>query len=495
MPIDADLAGTAGTAEWWLLQLGKRLDDQMPALEMLNNYDRGEHTLPTGHQRARATYQQFTKQSRTNYVGLVTDAVMDRLKVGGFRMGGQGDQSADETAQLIWQANQMDAESRLVMRDALVMRRSYVCVGPDPDGDLSNSSGVLLTGEDPRQNIHAVEPTNRRRVRAHLKCWHDEIDNRDHAVVYLPEGVHYFVAAHAEGSIGRFTPSRWSVDADEGADGVIANPTAPFVPIVPFVNRPEKDPMGFGEAEDVLPIQDRINQQILDRLVISFMQAFRQRWGKGIEFKDEKGNPVDPFEPGVDLLWHVTNDKAEFGDFAQTDLSPIIKAAQADVEMLASISRTPPYYLLGEMINISGDALTAADTGATSKAESRQECFGESWEHVQALSFRILGREVAPDAETIWADAERRNEAKSADAAVKKQAVGVPWRQIMEDLGYSPAQIERMKVDRASDMLQAQITAAAQASTVQASPPVATPETNQGQPVPEPIPASINGRG
>ena len=46
--------------------------------------------------------------------------------------------------------------------------------------------------------------------------------------------------------------------------------------------------------------------------------------------------------------------------------------------------------------------------------------------------------------ETIWRDPETRTVAQAADAAVKKLAVGVSREQILEDLGYSPVQIERM---------------------------------------------------
>ena len=46
--------------------------------------------------------------------------------------------------------------------------------------------------------------------------------------------------------------------------------------------------------------------------------------------------------------------------------------------------------------------------------------------------------------ETIWRDPETRTVAQAADAAVKKLSVGVSREQVLEDLGYSPVQIERM---------------------------------------------------
>ncbi len=450
MALDADELNLPGSASWWLLYLGKRLEAERPAMDALNNYDIGQHPLPQGHRRAREAFRRFQRQARTNFTGLVTESVLDRLTVTGFRMGNRADLAADQMANLIWQDSYMDADQTLVMRDALVMGRSYVVVGPDPEAE-PDGSGVILTPEDPRQVIHACDPADRREVRAALKTWTDDVDRKVHAVVYLPDTVSYFVAAVTTAGASRWDASRWAPEFDEGDLGVATNPLAPYVPVVPFINRPEKRRWGFGEFADVTDVQDRINQQVLDRLVTSAAQAFRQRWATGTK--------AEQFDPGVDLLWWVEDDKAKFGDFTQADLRQMLDAVKGDVEHMASITRTPPYYLLGQMANLSGDALTAAEAGLVAKARRRMAQFGESWEQVIGLGFQLKGRAVEIEAETIWAEPERKNEAAAADAAVKKQAAGVPWRQLMEDLGYTPAQIDRMEVLRAADAMRAQLLA------------------------------------
>lgn len=469
MALDPDAVNEQGTADWWLLALGKRLDAERPAMNRLNNYDLGEHPLPQGHRRARAAYRRFQRQARTNFTGLVTESVLDRLMVTGFRMGGQDDIAADKLAWEIWQDNYLDSDQSVIMRDALVMGRSYVVVGAD-----QSVSGVLITGEDPRQVIHASEPDNRRQVRSALKTWVDEYTGHSHAVVYLPDTISYYQGkATAGGSMG-WNHSSWTLDLDEGDQGVADNPLRPFVPVVPFVNRPEKSRGGFGEFEDVTDVQDRINQHVLDRLVTGATQAFRQRWAIGTKMDGQ-------FDPGADLLWWVESDNAKFGDFTAADLRQFIDATRSDVEHLASVTRTPPYYLLGQMANLSGDALTAAEAGLVAKAKRRMAQFDESWEAVQMLGFKLKGLETAVDAEAIWADPERRNQAAEADAAVKKDAVGVPWRQLMEDLGYSPQQIDRMETLKAADQLKAAIL----------GPPVPPPLV-PGAPPP---PGALNGNG
>lgn len=439
-----------GSARYYLQRLGTQLEDERRRLDKLDDYRCGNHPLPEGHERMREAYRKLQRKARSNYTGLVVESVRERIKPVGFRTGGKGTQRMDEDARLVWQSNSLDAESGIVHSHALTFGRSYVIVGP-PD---AMSNGVpVITAEDPRQVTHIADPIRRRHVRAALKMWEDDEDGMYHAVVYLADTIHYFVRPKKKGAYqGKFNHAKWFEDTSEHDDGFADNPLK-IVPVVPFVNRPDADPRGAGEFEDVLDIQDRINAVVLDRLVIAKMQAYRQRWMKGVKLTDDDGNPLPPFDPGADLMWAVEDDGAQFGDFNSVDLTPLLKAAESDVNDLAAITRTPPHYLLGALVNLSGDALKAAETGLISKVLDRMVEFGESWELVIRIAGMYEGRTIAADAELIWADPESRSMAELADAALKKQTVGVPWSQLMEDLNYTPTQIQRMRSERAQDAL------------------------------------------
>jgi hypothetical protein len=171
------------------------------------------------------------------------------------------------------------------------------------------------------------------------------------------------------------------------------------------------------------------------------------------------------------MLWSVDADPSdvEFGEFAQVDLRPLLEAARDDVTSFITLTGLPPHYVAGDLVNASADALAAAEARLVAKVKARQRIFGESWERVLNLAARWINVELPPDTEIIWADPERKTDAQLADAAVKKQAAGVPWRQRMEDLHYSPAQIDRMETDRAADALLA-FTAAPQPTPTNAAP-------------------------
>lgn len=465
-----------GSGRYWLQRLGKQLEADLPDLELLQRYRCGDHPLPDNHPRAKDTFRQLQRKARSNYTGLVVESVRERARPVGFRTGGKGTQTMDKDAWDLWQANSLDAECGIVHAQSLTFGRSYVLVGP-PD----ETGFPVVTAEDPRQVTHVADPVRRRKVRAALKMWFDDETGLNHAVVYTAETIYYYVKPKDRGYRPMFNQARWKDDTSEGDGTGQAGNILGVVPVVPFINRPDAKPQGVGEFADVLDIQDRINAVVFDRLVIGRMQAFRQRWAKGIKFEDENGNPTAPFEPGADLLWAVEDEKAQFGDFAETDLKPLLDATRADVNDLAAITRTPPHYLLGAMVNLSGDALKAAETGLISKVKDRMTEWGESWEQVNRIAGLYTERVVPIDAELMWADPESRSDAELADAGLKKQTIGVPWRQNMEDLGYTPVQIARMRTERAADAMLA--VASQPVAAQQVAPPTGTQEvTPSGQP-------------
>lgn len=469
-----------GSGRYWLQRLGKQLEAELPDLELLQRYRQGDHPLPDNHPRAKDTFRQLQRKARSNYTGLVVESVRERARPVGFRSGGKGTQAMDKDAWDLWQANSLDAECGIVHAQSLTFGRSYVLVGP-PD----ESGFPVVTAEDPRQVTHVPDPVRRRKVRAALKMWCDDETGWHHAVVYTEDIIYYYRKPKDRGYRPMFNQAKWQEDPEEGdGTGQAAN-TIGVVPMIPFINRPDVRPQGIGEFEDVLDIQDRINTVVFDRMVISRMQAFRQRWAKGIKFEDENGNPTAPFEPGADLLWGVEETDAQFGDFAETDLGPLLKATTSDVNDLAAITRTPPHYLLGALVNLSGDALKAAETGLISKVKDRMTEWGESWEQVNRIAGKYTDRVVPIDAELMWADPESRSDAELADAATKKSTVGVPWRQLMEDLNYSPTQIARMRTERAADAMLAV-----------ASQPVAAQQVQQANPpTPNDQPQEVTANG
>ncbi len=460
--IDASQPQSPG---WWLNRLSTRLRLQLAGMNLLESYYIGEHPLPRGDRDRARIYRDFQRRARSNYTGLVVESVKERLHVDGFRAGGTATDTQDKDAWRIWQANSLDSDSGMVHQQALTMGRSYVIVGADPQAKDSDPGTPVITAEDPRQVIHEASPVNRRRLLAALKIYDDELAGNQAAVLYLPDDIWYFkgprIGTGTSWTAG-IDPRAWYFDTtDDTPDGSASNPLG-VVPVVPFYNRPRLRPNGYktmGEFEDVTDVQDRINGDTLDRLVIARMQAYRQRFVSGMEVeKDSAGQPIRPFDPDVTSLWIATDHETKFGDFSESDLKGILEATSGDVTHLAAITRTPPQYLLGQMANLSGDALEAAQSGLISKVQERQLHYGESWEQTMRLaSMYTRGPDVPPDAEVVWADPTQRSLVDLSQAGVALQTAGVPWRTRMEWMGFSPTDIERMAAEQIQDALRARM--------------------------------------
>lgn len=457
-----ELIAPEGTPDFWLARLAQGLIDRQERYDKLESYVVGNHPIPYGDPRYVKALRSLQEKAKTNYVGLVTNAPIERMEVVGFRFGDNPDDSADDDANKMWQQNDMDLMSNIAHLTAATFSRAYVLVSPPQEGEKYPT----FTVEDPRCTIVEHDPASMRRIRAGLRMWQDDLLGKVIAVVYLPSSIHYYAGQHngfyknidVETLKNRVTNStNWEyLGSEPNSIGE--------VPIVPINWRPGLHGSSMAEAEEGFSIQDRINETVLDRMIISRSQAYKQRWAKGIKIpKDDSGRAKAPFDPGADILWAVESPDAAFGEFREADIRQILEAVRDDVGDLAAITKTPPHYLLGEIVNASGDALKAAETGLVSKTKQRMKSCGWSWEKVIRLGFAYMNDQRAKieTAETIWADPESRSRAEMADAILKETQVGLPMPMALERLGLTPTQVKRAEtLARAEEMRQAMLMAA-----------------------------------
>ena len=447
----------AGTPGWWMKRLLTRLDARRPYYEGLWRYYDGSHSLaaPTTKEVA-AAYRRLMRMAHTNYGELVVEAVRERLMPAGFRTGAVSDPMGDAEAWRVWQGNGLDADCDLVHRPFLVMGAAYAIVGPrDPD------TGVpVITPEDPRQVIAEVDPVRRRKVRAGLKVFRDDVAGVDRCYLFLPGEVHRAVRpATASDLAGRYANelprsvlSGWEQD---GAPQRLPANLSGRVPVVPFFNRPDATGDTTSELGGHTGLLDRITYTMLNRLEIATLQAFRQRAVKGVPLHDETGGEInydDVFSMDPAALW-VLPETAEIWESGQVDLTGLRQSIRDDVQDLAAVTRTPLFYLTPEATNGSAEGAALSREGLIFKAQDRIRALSDPWEDVMSLAFAWAGddaRAARSDMEVLWEPPERYSLSERADAASKASVGGLTWEQIMAMVWQlSPQEIARAKVDRA----------------------------------------------
>lgn len=432
----------AGSPLWWVAKLSKKLDDRKPKLKRFDDYYEGNHPLGFTTAKYREAFGDMFSSFADNWCDLVVDAVEERLNVQGFRL---SESQGDAEAWRIWQTNQLDAESRIAHTEALVHGVAYVSVWASDD-EMTPS----ITIEHPTQMVIAHAAGNPRRRLAALKRFVDD-DGHHRATLYLPDAIYRFRSRQSFDTglilLGMNETTIWQ--PLETQESVIANPLG-VVPIVPLLNRRRLLNEGVSELARVIPMQDGINKLVADMIVASEFGAAPQRWATGIEIprNPKTGEALPVFENLVSRLMASERPDTQFGQFSQTDLKPFVEGVQMLVQHVASQTRTPPHYFYLSGQFPSGESIKSAETGLVAKAVRKQGGFGESWEEVLRLGFRVIGddaRANAMNAETIWGDPESRSESEHVDAVMKKLALGIEEEILWEELGMSPQQIARNK--------------------------------------------------
>lgn len=351
----------------------------------------------------RDVFRRLMGEAGTNWCELVVNAVAERLSVQWFNFNNDED---DRLAWHVWQDNQMDADSEMAQTDALVCGNTFVGVWPDPN----KASEVRIDIEHPLQVVAFYAPGTRRNPVAVFKSFGDYKAEAHTEVLVTADRVQTWVGSQPNGSLQ-------------------PNPIG-FVPYVEILPAPSTVGPPRSELHAARTIQDRINTTIYNRLVATDFGAFRQITATGVRLPRDptSGALLAPFDIGADRLLTSESPEAKFGAIPESNLKGYLDAVQADVMHLAAITQTPPHYLLGQIVNASGDALKAAEAGLVAKVARRSAHIGESWEQVMRYALGFLGAPGAADvgAEVLWRDFETRSEAQLVDALVKMSTLGVP---------------------------------------------------------------------
>jgi Phage portal protein, SPP1 Gp6-like len=429
------------------------------ALHLFDWYH-GRQPYPDVRSKYREDYRLLLELARTPWARLVVDTIAERLHVQGFRTS-EG-VAVEQQAWDLFEASALNADEWLVYTEALITGAGYLSVA-------TGEEGATITPESVFELTHEPEPGNRRVIAAALKLYPLGWEVREWQVeLYRPEATYRWQAELAD--TRGLDATVFPIDlADKLKPELAWEESDPFevpnpllaVPVVPFENRATIIGGGVSELEDCLPILRRIDKLTLDKMLTSDVAAFRQKWATGLKVPTdpETGKPIEPYKAAVDRLWVSDKEGARFGTFEASDLGQYLKAVDAEIASLAAISRVPAHYLMQQNLANppSAESLVAAESGLVAKVRERQRRFGESWERAIRLGLALDENRVAngPALEVVWADAEMRNPAQVADAAVKLQTVGVPQRAIWEYVGATPQQLAEWTVEAAAAELAA----------------------------------------
>lgn len=363
-------------------------------LSILTRYMRGQQPEPWLPDGIDDEYREIARASASNWLQLVVRAVGQGLIADGFGSLGASSRVWAEC----WQANGMDARQHALNEAALVHGHAYLIVTPSVLGP----------------SMVSMRPESAERMALEYGAPDDEwptyavrVVSQDRTEVYDADARYTLV--------GKLGSSAMSVDRH--SFGV--TPVAKVQADLSLLGSPQ------GEIAQVIPIQNRIVDATFNLQMVAKYGAFPQRWISGM-VTDAGNAPVRAY---VDSILTADDPDTKFGQFAPADLRQFVDALETHVRHLAAITQTPPHYLLGSMVNLSADALAAAESGLQRKIRSRREMLSEGYESALRLAAVVIGDDATvgdPAAQLHWQDVESRSLAQTSDALLKLSQLGVP---------------------------------------------------------------------
>lgn len=354
------------------------------------------------------TMRRLAEKARTNYLPLVVTAFSQVLKVEGYRSANMTDNAGPWA---IWQANGFDARQAGVHRSTLAFGASYVTVVP---GDPA----PRMRGVSARNMTALYDPDDDEWPLLALQVEPVRVGDRDEYLLRLFDEESVYYLGGPEGHLEFI---------EERRHGLGVTPVVRYRDLMVL----EGESQTMGVVEPVLEIQERIDETVFGMLVAQYFAAFRQRYIIGWVPKSE----AEALKTSASRVWTFEDSPQDMqvGEMSETDLTRYLASKESGAKDISAISQLPPTtFAVGEVSNISAEALAALQSGRDQRAGEFQTSLGES--HEQALRLAALAAGDATGwedsaSQVRWKDLTARSLGQTVDALGKlSQMLEVPQR-------------------------------------------------------------------
>jgi hypothetical protein len=443
-------------------KLYKVLDGRRAEIQRREDYFAGRHPLQYASEQWREFHGQRFKGFSDNWCGVVASSPAERQGLIGFRIGEDDDVLSSDERDLFrdWQLNDMDSRQRGGLLTSAWAGRSFVSVWGTPSGE------PRVRWEDPREVVVAYDPETGEAT-ASLKAWHDRDEHIEYATLCLPDQVWPLQRSRGSGAIE--VPSRVAAEFGssaqwklrDGAAGPGLNPLG-MVLHVEWRNRPDLHGEPVSEISGAMCMQDSINLMWSYLFGAADWASLPARVVMGqeppkIPKLDASGNvigfeavPAEKLTNGR-LLW-LTGQNTKIGQWDSAKLDVFLEVVNIGARHLSAQTRTPIFMIVGELSNINGDTVKAAETPFIQKIgdinAGNVRPAREVFRRIALVRQRAAVAEACRLGRVQWKDAETITAAQRSDAALKDRQVGISLATVLErHYGMSQDEIAR-EMDR-----------------------------------------------
>jgi hypothetical protein len=429
------------------------LDTERTDLDVLRRYATGKQALPlVVPTDAPAEVRELARIARINLIAIVLNSLVQSLYVDGIRLSPQADESTLPSADSLkpiwraWQDNRLDRGQGGLYRAVFQYGYGYMVATPGRPSPLVRAVSprrlhAAYDPDDPVWPVHALEWRKGRRTTYRLYALDED-----------------------SGDVGVYTMS-YDPEKKRFALLAVSAIDLPYVPVIRYVpfedldSDDEPDPIGplgagrnttvsvmtAGEVAPLMTLQDQTDVSSFALKSAEWYSAFRQRWAIG--WTPE--NRTQKMAAAASQLWTFDEDpdSMKLGEFSETTLDGFLRSRESVLKYAATLSETPVHELIGELVNLSAEALAAAEAGRDRKVELAKTSLGESHEQLAQCLGDLMDVEVPSDIEVVWRDTSARAFSAVIDGLGKvAQMLQVPPQMLWDRIpGATRQDVERWR--------------------------------------------------
>ena len=436
--------------------------DRTEVLDKVDRYLHGNFDDPYSAKNMEPEHQSLMRKAKQPWCAIPVKAANQALQVDGFRPGdveGVAEALTEIPEWDFWQRCGLDAKQGIVHSAAIAYGHSFVSVANGPDGgavaQILNPLNTTALYDDPVSDDNPVfvltvirpekETPKGKRIAGRAVGW----DRYNRYEFSMESGDFRHVSSVPHGGNG-------------------------LCPVTRFVSDMDATGRAMGAVEPIIPWQDSFNQALFNMLLDQTFNAQRVLWATGVTppyqkdadgnvMTDKQGNPLyAPFKINAGDIIGDMNPDAKFGQLSGSDQSGFVSTLDMLIKDFGALSQTPPDFFLGQMANLSAEALEASERTFRRRVDLYARNFGEAWERVIRIAMLLEGREPRNGwerNEVLWRDLDRRALSKVADGLAKIAVdLDVPKRALWSLIpGVSPTQLdqwyEMYQEEREDDLL------------------------------------------
>jgi hypothetical protein len=432
-----------------------------PRLRKLQRYRLGDAPIAEEADPAqREAVARFLNMQRLQFAEQIVTSSFGRIRPYGFRTAAPSDANGDPIAQSIFNENHLAVTFRDMLDDAATYGAAYLTVSRLEPNSIEIP---VITKSNEWTTYGLKNPMRPWMFDAVIQIGYDAVVMADYIVLMRPGYARRAIKPTTRSTIPTDGTS-WRPGTDwTWESGPQATSWTADIPVTPF-----ETPHRLGEFEQHIDSLDRINHTILQRLIITAMQAFRQRGiapqkdGEGFPEFYPQGHPQagqridynDIYKATPAALWFLPKG-AEVWESAITDIRPILEAVTADLKHLAGASSTPIYVLSPDAANGSAEGASLARETNIQKQLDRRDRYSPQLSRTLGYAFRAMGdetRSLFSQIDTLWAPMNFTSDTEKAAAARDAKQGGMSTRGVNERIwGMTPSELVQEAIDASAD--------------------------------------------